>query len=123
MSTAPRPLETARPQAIEPLTIEQALQLPPTVSVSQAAALLGISRTAAHEAIHRKEIPSLSIGRRVVVPTRPLLALLGLDPQAGPAGRTSSPRAPAAQACGLAECLGRLGQALLRHDRPPSSPI
>jgi excisionase family DNA binding protein len=61
-------------------TIEQALQLPPTVSVEQAAAILGISRTAAYEAIHRGEVQSFSIGRRIVVPTAPLLVMLGLGP-------------------------------------------
>lgn len=104
------------PGPAERLTLEQALQLPPTISVARAAVLLGISRTAAYEAIHRKEIPSLSFGRRLVIPTAPLLAMLELHPQRQAATvRSSTP------GCGLADCLGRLGQALLNGKMPPSS--
>ena len=43
-----------------------------TLTVPQAAALLGISRALAYELIARGELPSLRLGRRVVVPRRAL---------------------------------------------------
>jgi excisionase family DNA binding protein len=39
-----------------------------TLTVEEAAALLGISRAFAYEAVRRGEIPSIRIGRRVLVP-------------------------------------------------------
>ena len=36
-------------------------------TVTEAAALLGISRTSAYECVRRGEIPSLALGRRVVI--------------------------------------------------------
>lgn len=48
-----------------------------TYSVVEAAACLGISRSLAYDAISRGEIPSLRIGKRVVVPRVALLRLLG----------------------------------------------
>lgn len=51
----------------------------PTVSVERAGALLGISRGSAYEAARRGDIPALRIGKRLVVPTARLLALLGVD--------------------------------------------
>ncbi len=47
-----------------------------TVTVPEAARLLGISRTAAYEAVHRGELPAISIGRRMVVPKVALHRLL-----------------------------------------------
>lgn len=43
-----------------------------TISVTDAAALLGVSRSSAYEAVRKGELPSIRIGRRVVVP-RPAL--------------------------------------------------
>jgi hypothetical protein len=51
----------------------------PVLDVERAGALLGLGRSAAYDAVRRGDIPSLSIGRRRVVPTAKLLALLGLD--------------------------------------------
>ena len=48
-----------------------------TVTVEQAATILGISRTSAFEAVHRGQIPSLRIGRRIVVPVAALERMLG----------------------------------------------
>lgn len=42
-----------------------------------AARALGISRYAAYEAAKRGDIPTIRIGRRVMVPTAPLLEMLG----------------------------------------------
>lgn len=38
------------------------------VSVTEAAALLGISRGLAYELVHRGELPVIQLGRRLVVP-------------------------------------------------------
>ena len=61
------------------LTELAATELPPTITIDQAAELVGISRGAAYRAAHKGEIPSLRIGRRLLVPSARLLELLGLD--------------------------------------------
>lgn len=48
-----------------------------TLSVEEAALLLGLGRTAAYEAARRGEIPSRRLGRRVIVPVPALLEWLG----------------------------------------------
>lgn len=48
----------------------------PTVSVARAAAILSINRRTIYDAIARGDIPSVRIGRRVVVPTARLVALI-----------------------------------------------
>jgi Helix-turn-helix domain len=48
----------------------------PTITVARSAGLLGISRASAYAAANRGEIPVIRIGRRMVVPTARLLALL-----------------------------------------------
>jgi hypothetical protein len=52
----------------------------PTLDVAEAAPLIGISTWAAYEAIKRGDFPVeiLRIGRKIRVPTRPLLDRLGL---------------------------------------------
>ncbi len=52
------------------------------LTVAEAGALLGISRALAYELVARGELPSLRLGRRLVVPKRALLELLGLGPAA-----------------------------------------
>jgi Helix-turn-helix domain len=54
-------------------------RLPPTLTVPAAGAILGVGRTLAYEAARRGDIPSIRIGNRVVVPTRSLLAMLGIS--------------------------------------------
>jgi excisionase family DNA binding protein len=49
------------------------------LSVTEAAGLLGISRGLAYELVARGELPSLRLGRRIVVPRRALEALLEPD--------------------------------------------
>lgn len=61
------------------LTISE-LQTRPTVSVEEAGEVLGIHRTGAYAAVKRGDIPSFKMGRRVVIPTRPLLRMLGIEP-------------------------------------------
>jgi excisionase family DNA binding protein len=50
---------------------------PLTLTVEQAAELLGISRGLAYEAVRAGDIPSIRIGRRLLVPRARLLELLG----------------------------------------------
>lgn len=47
-----------------------------TLTVEEAAGLLGISRALAYELVGRGELPGLRLGRRVVVPRRAIDALL-----------------------------------------------
>lgn len=58
--------------------------LPPTLSVSEASEVLGISRRSAYRAATRGDLPAIRIGRRLLVPTSRLLELLGVsaDPEA-----------------------------------------
>lgn len=52
-----------------------------TVTVEEAAAMLGISRTTAYGCASRNEIPTVRLGRRVVVPTAALMTMLRIDEQ------------------------------------------
>jgi excisionase family DNA binding protein len=49
------------------------------MSVSAAAALTGISPAAFYRAIHKGELPSVRVGRRLLVPIAKLYELLGLE--------------------------------------------
>jgi excisionase family DNA binding protein len=49
---------------------------PATMTVSQAATVLGISRSSAYECVRLGSIPSLRLGRRIVIPRRALDELL-----------------------------------------------
>ena len=51
----------------EPTTIERV-----TVSVDEAAAMLGISRTSAYEYIRTGHLPAIRMGRRLLIPLRAL---------------------------------------------------
>ncbi|MEV4708870.1 helix-turn-helix domain-containing protein [Actinoplanes sp. NPDC049316] len=54
----------------------------PTISVKQAAAILGISVRHAYVAIQRGEIPSIRISTKIVIPTARFLAQYQLEPTA-----------------------------------------
>ncbi|MGD9753797.1 MAG: helix-turn-helix domain-containing protein [Acidimicrobiia bacterium] len=56
-----------------------------TYTVPEAAALLGISRTTAYECVRRGEIPSLHLGRRILITRTQLEQLLGPLTDAHPA--------------------------------------
>ena len=56
-------------------------ELPPTISVEQAAKLLGVSRSAAYRAVAAGQLPVLRLGRRIYIPTARLLAMLGVSPE------------------------------------------
>ena len=51
------------------------------LTVSEAGALFGISRALAYELVARGELPSIRLGRRLVVPKVALLEMLGLSPR------------------------------------------
>ena len=54
---------------------------PPTITITNAAQLLGISTSSAYTAARNGKFPTkvIQIGGRYVVPTKPLLELLDLD--------------------------------------------
>lgn len=58
--------------------------LPPLISVQQACILLGVARTTGYRAAANGDIPVLRWGRRVLVPTGRLIALVvGEEEKAG----------------------------------------
>lgn len=50
-----------------------------TVSVEEAAEMLGVSRGSAYNLVRVGDIPSVRLGRRIVVPVRRLRALIDGD--------------------------------------------
>ena len=62
-----------------------------TYTVVEVAELLGISRTSAYECVRRGEIPSLTLGRRVVVPRRAFDAMLEMEVPAPDPGADETP--------------------------------
>ena len=52
-----------------------------TVTIPEAARLLGVSRESAYKAARAGQIPTVAFGRRRLVPVARLRALLGLDPE------------------------------------------
>ncbi|MGH9233660.1 MAG: helix-turn-helix domain-containing protein [Acidimicrobiales bacterium] len=54
-----------------------------TMSVEEASEVLGISRSLAYELVRRGELPSLRLGRRIVVPVRGLESLVDHPRAAG----------------------------------------
>ena len=56
-----------------------------TYSVSEAASVLGISRTTAYECVHTGQLRSVRLGRRLVIPKSVIDELL-----AGPASASTS---------------------------------
>ena len=51
------------------------------VSVSVASRVLGVGEYAAYTGIKAGNIPSIRVGRRIMVPTAPLRRMLGIEPQ------------------------------------------
>lgn len=50
-----------------------------TVTVEEAAVILGISRSSAYECVHRGELRAVRLGRRLVVPRSVLAEMLGAE--------------------------------------------
>ena len=59
-------------------------ELPLTISVAHAARLLGVSRSAAYRAAASGQLPTITFGRRLLVPTSRLLEMLGLQVEEQP---------------------------------------
>jgi excisionase family DNA binding protein len=59
-------------------------ELPTTISVGHAAKLLGVSRSAAYRAAASGQLPTITFGRRLLVPTSRLLEMLGLPAEEQP---------------------------------------
>lgn len=51
----------------------------PTTTIDEAAQLLGVSRNSAYAAVKAGELPSIRIGRRLLIPTAALRRMLMLD--------------------------------------------
>jgi excisionase family DNA binding protein len=49
----------------------------PVLTIQEAGALLRVSRASAYEAARRGDIPTIRIGRRLLVPRARLMAMLG----------------------------------------------
>ena len=62
-----------------------------TVTVEEAAEMLGISRSSAYECVHRGELRALRLGRRLVVPRSALEELLGGAPASATAAAETNP--------------------------------
>ena len=52
----------------------------PVLTIEEVAPLLGIGRSAAYEAARRGQLPTIRLGRRLLVPTMALLRQLGWVP-------------------------------------------
>ena len=63
-----------------------------TMTVEEAAEVLGISRNSAYEAVRRGEIPSLRLGRRILIPAEQLRRFLaGEQPVVSPGSAGPTP--------------------------------
>ena len=62
-------------------TITSSLAGRATISIEEAATLLGIGRTAAYEAANRGQLPTRRLGRRLLVPVPAFLDWLGASPE------------------------------------------
>jgi excisionase family DNA binding protein len=70
-----KPTWSAPTQTAHTLAVDERL----TYTLTEAAALLGISRALAYEAAHRGDLPVCRVGRRMLVPRVALLRLLDQD--------------------------------------------
>lgn len=50
----------------------------PTITVAQAAAVLGVGRRSAYDAVARGDWPAIRVGSRLVIPTARWLTAVGL---------------------------------------------
>ena len=69
-----------------------------TLSVAEAAQVLGISRSSAYAAVHAGTIPTVHIAGRLLVPKAALNALLPALPATSPSRRRGEPR-PLSSGC------------------------
>jgi len=50
----------------------------PTLTVTEAGGFLGLGKSSAYQAVHRGDIPTIRLGRRLLVPTAALRQMLSL---------------------------------------------
>ncbi len=74
------PLDTARSVRLSDVSADHAIRL--TLTDEEAAEVLGIGRTLAFEMARRGELPTLRLGRRLVVPRPALMRMLAGEPTA-----------------------------------------
>jgi excisionase family DNA binding protein len=93
------------------------------VSVTEAAELLGISRGLAYELARAGQLPSLRLGRRLVVPRAALLDVAGTSRPAREPGREKGAMVTSARFYHLSEMVLEAADYLADHDhfRRPSS--
>lgn len=63
-----------------PLTLSE-IRNRATISVDEAGSMLGLGHGSSYKAVHSGDIPTLRIGRRLVVPVPAFLALIGESPK------------------------------------------
>jgi excisionase family DNA binding protein len=68
-----------------------------TLTVPEAAELLGVSRSVGYEAARTGDLPVIRLGRRLLVPRARLLALLGELPEVPPNGNGPAVTEPLAE--------------------------
>jgi excisionase family DNA binding protein len=73
-----QPTSSERPVGHTPTSADQRL----TISVDEAGQLLGISRGLAYTLVNRGDIPSIRLGRRIVVPRQAIDQLLDVPDDA-----------------------------------------
>ena len=62
---------------VRDVSVEIDLPDKPTFSVSEVAALLGVSRDTVYQCVSTGEIPALRLGRRLLIPRAALVRMLG----------------------------------------------
>lgn len=70
-----------------------------TLTVEQTAEVLGLGRSAAYAAANRGELPAVRVGKRLLVPTARLRALLGENVESATATNGDALSNTAAGAC------------------------
>ena len=75
-STVPTVIQSVRSPVLDLVALE-GVAARTTITVEEAAALLGIGRTAAYDAARRGQLPTRRLGRRLFVPVPALLEWLG----------------------------------------------
>lgn len=61
-----------------------------TITVSEAAELIGVGRSAAYEAARRGQLPTRRVGRKLLVPVPALLDWLSRNPEQAAPARVST---------------------------------
>jgi excisionase family DNA binding protein len=68
--------------------------LPDFLTVDQVAAVLRLSRGSVYQAVRRGELPSVPLGRRLLIPKRFLMRLAGMEAESEAAERAARRRRP-----------------------------